>query len=130
MLLFITFLIALNSSEPSTDSDEHENKSQRNPVREPIRKPIQYAYKKAVSPVSPSSSSSSSSSPSTSSRRLNNEYTITGGSMHSGLYRMAEPVELAPGLLDLSPSKALRLQRAHSAPTGHSFLVDPRRVTF
>ena len=48
--------------------------------------------------------------------------------MHSGLYRMAEPVELAPGLLDISPSKAFRLQRAHSAPTGHSLLVDPRRV--
>ncbi|CAG2173768.1 unnamed protein product [Oppiella nova] len=112
-----------NSSQASTPSHTDSDKSV---IREPIRRPIQYAYKKP--PVlSPSSSSSSSSSPSTSSRRLNNEYSITGGSMHSGLYRMAEPVELAPGLLDLSPSKSFRLQRAHSAPTGHSFLVDPRR---
>ncbi|CAG2100891.1 unnamed protein product [Medioppia subpectinata] len=112
-----------NSSQTSTPSHTDSDKSV---VREPIRRPIQYAYKKA--PVlSPSSSSSSSSSPSTSSRRLNNDYSITGGSMHSGLYRMTEPVELAPGLLDLSPSKTFRLQRAHSAPTGHSFLVDPRR---
>ncbi|XP_054154387.1 EH domain-binding protein 1-like isoform X2 [Oppia nitens] len=115
---------AQNSSETSTPSHTDSEKSA---IGEPIRRPIQYAYKKApvLSPSPPSSSSSSS--PSVSSRRLTTDYTITGGSMHSGLYRMAEPVELAPGLLDLSPSKSYRLQRAHSAPTGHSFLVDPRR---
>lgn len=123
MFLFTAQFSSEASTPSHTDSDDqHNNRG----AAQPIRRPIQYAYKKP--PASPSTSSSSS-SPSSTSRRLNTDYMITGGSMHSGLYRMAEPVELAPGLLDLSPTKALRLQRAHSAPSGHSFLVDPRRVS-
>ena len=87
-----------------------------------------FSPKKSPSPSSPSSSSSSSASHSPTFRRLNNDFK-SPGSMLSGLSKASEPIELAPGLLELSPTKGYRVQRAHSAPNDHSIIVDPRKVS-
>lgn len=87
------------------------------------------SLKNSASLLSPSSSSSSTSlsSHSSHSKRLHNDF-IGSCSMHSGLYKMAQPVEIAPGLWDVSPMKPMRLPRAYSAPNGHLLFIDPRKV--
>lgn len=115
---------ASTPSVSSTDSDEQLKPKSGKQPREPIRKPLQFANSRNRNQGSslPTSYSTISfpnyRSPSSS---------VMNNSMHSGLSKLAEPVEIAPGLLDLSSVRAYRLQRAFSAPTCHGLADSCRR---
>lgn len=132
LFIFVTqFLVTANysgASTPSvssTDSDEQLKPKSGKQPREPIRKPLQFANSRNRNQGSslPTSYSTISfpnyRSPSSS---------VMNNSMHSGLSKLAEPVEIAPGFLDLSSVRAYRLQRAFSAPTCHGLADSCRRV--
>lgn len=132
ILLNISHLLSLANhwvltpSSSSTDSEDNSARSKSNSFsKEPVRKPLQFATSYQNDPRPLPTSYSTSSFPT---YRLSSNPT---SSVHSGLFKIAnEPVEVAPGLLDLSSVKAYRLQRAFSAPTSQHFLIDPRKVCF
>lgn len=118
------------ASVSSTDSDDVSRRQKQSPIlKNPIRKPLQF-----VSNYDNSSSKSNNfpSSYSTSSFQnfRSQNYSSTGLSVHSGLSKLAEPVEIAPGILDLSANKTYHLQRTFSAPTCQNSLIDSRKVCF
>lgn len=117
------------SSSSTEDSSEEVHRAF------PVRKPLQFAgaYNNVRTFNAPSNFTPSQrplpTSYSTASF-INYRLPPSSTSVHSGLSKMTtpEPVEVAPGLLDLSSVKAYRLQRALSAPTCQSFsLLDSHR---
>ena len=129
----VNYSEASTPSMSSTDSDEVSMKSKNSPVlKAPIRKPLQFASNVYRKPPTPMYSPNLPTSYSTSCfQSYPSNFSLSGLSVHSGLCKIAnEPVEVAPGLLDLSSVKAYRLQRTYSAPICPNLLTDSRKVSF
>ena len=114
---------------PSSSSTEDSSEDHPRPTF-PVRKPLQFANNNNgrgifTAPAPPSNFPTSRPLPTSYSTASFINYRLpptSASSVHSGLSKMTtpEPVEVAPGLLDLSSVKAYRLQRALSAPTCQS----------